>query len=445
MPSNTLTAADVDTLMGRRLGPEDPGVVIGLFSGADVVIAHSIGCARLGDGIPFGRSTTLPIGCVSNQFIAFGVAVLVERGVIQLDTDVRDYLPELPRYGRRIDVHHLINHTSGIPDFWSLCSVAGLRSHELSRERLMELLRTQTFLNFDPGSLHLWSASNYLLLELIIDRATGLSCRTFCEQEIFAPNGMADTFIASPSDRPPECGALGYERAEGRVKSVTDCAHRNHIVTSLSDLGPWNGLLQQGWREPRTGAAGLSYTRGHLNDGSAVAHAFGQFITSIRGRETYLAGGHSPGFSCGFCRFPVADVAVAVLSNAAWLPAVPMALAAAVKHFDGVSVFLGDRDSPRRGPRFGKTWRAHPRCDGVYFCRDLNTYYYLRVEGGKLVRTCRNRERFFVQSGETSFTTTEADSDMHHQIRLTCDERGRVAELRVSTKWNRALRFQRVS
>ena len=144
-----------------------------------------------------------------------------------MDDDVRKYIPELPDFGSVITIRHLIYHTSGLRDQWSLLQLAAWRySLDLiTDDDVMSVLTRQKDLNFKPGEKHVYCNTGYTLLAIIVKRVSGMSFRDD-HGEIVKNN------------------AYGYEPAKGETfrLSITnfDTAGATSLHTTLEDLALWD-------------------------------------------------------------------------------------------------------------------------------------------------------------------------------------------------------------
>ena len=83
-----------------------------------IVYEHSYGPANREWGVPNNVHTKFEIGSMTKQFTALLVLQFVNEGKIRLDGRLTDYLPYYRREtGEKISIHHLLTHTSGVPDF----------------------------------------------------------------------------------------------------------------------------------------------------------------------------------------------------------------------------------------------------------------------------------------------------------------------------------------
>jgi len=142
----------------------------------------------------------LCIGSLTKLFTATLVMEQVENGTIALDDPLSKWI-DLP-YAKKITVGMLLNHTSGIPsyteDLWFLVRWFGFPRKQWQPDELVAVIRNKG-LNFEPGSRHEYSNSNYLLLGVILEKATGKSYGTLL-QELANKIGLQNTYYLNYSN-----------------------------------------------------------------------------------------------------------------------------------------------------------------------------------------------------------------------------------------------------
>jgi len=105
-------AARVDSLVALELEPGGPGCAVAIFKDGAIAFKRGYGTANLDYGLPVTPATVFDIASISKQFTAACILMLAGRGRLSLDEDVRRFIPELPDYGSKIEIRHLIHHTS---------------------------------------------------------------------------------------------------------------------------------------------------------------------------------------------------------------------------------------------------------------------------------------------------------------------------------------------
>ena len=158
--------ARIDSAFVQYSRAGSPGCAVGVSRNDQVVLERSWGRAELEYGIPIIPATIFEAGSVSKQFTAAAVLLLAQDGKLSLDDDVRRWVPEVPDYGTRISIRHLLNHTSGLKDWGAIAGIGGWPrgSRIYTHAHVLEIIGRQGSLNYTPGAEYLYSNSNYNLL-----------------------------------------------------------------------------------------------------------------------------------------------------------------------------------------------------------------------------------------------------------------------------------------
>jgi CubicO group peptidase (beta-lactamase class C family) len=294
-----------------------PGCAMAAIRNGVIDVARGYGMADLEHGVPITRRTPFYLASVSKQFTAGAINLLVAQGKLSLDDDARKFAPELPSYEAPITIRQLVNHTSGLRDYLTLFSVAGLGEFHITNADFLEMLGRQRSLNFRPGTAYSYSNSNYVLLGIIVERVTGKSLRVFAQERIFEPLGMASTVFRDRENMLIKGRALAYYAADGtQIHAVPhfDVVGDGGLFSTVEDLARWERHLI----EPRFGGArwvALTNERGRLADGTQLTYGAGLTHGTHRGETTVEHGGGFGGYSTYLMRFPRIRLSVAVLCN----------------------------------------------------------------------------------------------------------------------------------
>src|SRR5215211_9075195 len=105
--------------------PSTPGCSVAVSQRGKLVVNRAYGSADLERDVPLSTGSIFDIASVRKQFVAAAVLLLVEDGRLSLADDIRKHFPELPDYGQKITVDHLLTHTSGIRDWTGLRALTG--------------------------------------------------------------------------------------------------------------------------------------------------------------------------------------------------------------------------------------------------------------------------------------------------------------------------------
>jgi CubicO group peptidase (beta-lactamase class C family) len=198
----TKTSSDTDLSMADEMDsfvtslPEEFSGTVLVAVGGEVLVNKGYGLANLTFGVPNGPETKFLIGSITKQFTAVLALQLAERGLLDLDATIDTYLPDYPReHGKRITVHHLVSHTSGvshhlfIPNYFDI--------HDRLPHSPKEYLRLfwDKDLEHEPGERFTYTSPGYFTLALILEVASGKSYAELLEDQILKPLGMSNTHV----------------------------------------------------------------------------------------------------------------------------------------------------------------------------------------------------------------------------------------------------------
>jgi D-alanyl-D-alanine carboxypeptidase len=167
-----------------------PGAVLLVRDGRQTTQLTS-GYGNLATNTPIGASDRQRMGSLTKTYVATLVLQLVGEGTIGLDHSVEQWLPGLVPNGENITIHQLLGHTAGLFDFWDAPGVLdpyleGDFDHYWAPRQLVEMATAQSPL-FPPGTAWSYSNTNYIVLGLIAEAATGRAVEAELERRIFAP------------------------------------------------------------------------------------------------------------------------------------------------------------------------------------------------------------------------------------------------------------------
>ena len=305
--------AEIDKIFSSAT-QSTPGCAVAVSQRGKLVVNRAYGSADLERDVPLSPNSIFDVGSVRKQFVAAAVLVLVEDGKLALSDDIRKHFPELPDYGHKVTIDHMLTHTSGIRDWQGLRALMGV-----SVDDVVGLTLRQRGLNFAPGEEWSYSNSAYVLLTELVARASGMSFGDFTRKRLFEPLGMKTT--SSPGDLRDVIRnrALGYVK-EGNgwrvgmyVGNERGSGGGGAIISSAADLVAWNDALTSG----RLGAfvTGKLQEQARLNNGRKLRYARGLFVDSYPGGTQVSHSGGAAGYSAWLGRLPEEGLSVAVLCN----------------------------------------------------------------------------------------------------------------------------------
>ena len=424
----------VDGLFATWDKPESPGAAIAVIKDGAVVYKRGYGSANLEYNVPITPQTVFHVASVSKQFTAFAITLLANQGKLSLDDDIRKHLPEVPDFGKKITIRHLIHHTSGLRDQWTLLGMAGWRLDDvITKEHIMKMVRHQKELNFDPGAENLYSNTGYTLLAVIVERVSGQSFREYTEANIFKPLGMTNTHFHDDHERIVKNRAYSYSSAGGGAGfKAAPLNYANVGATSLfttaEDLARW--VIN--FEDKKIGGVDVikqMQQQGVLNSGKQLGYAFGLGIGPYRGLTTVgHAGGDAAYRSFAFW-FPDQRFGVVVLSNFGSLNPQQMAMRIA-------DLYLADKLAPEP-PKPTVAERTAVKVDPALleayagrYLLDGRTLVTITKEGDKLMGQAAGQSKSeMIPQSETTFFVKEANSE----VTFERDEKGNVVRFMMKS------------
>jgi CubicO group peptidase (beta-lactamase class C family) len=215
-----------------------------------VIYAEGFGDANQLTHTPNTPQTKFDIASITKQFTAGLVLKEVAAGKIHLDGTVCDYLTWYRKdTGRRMTVDQLLHHTSGLPadyDNPEFCDTPAAAQHYEPEEFARKFC--QPDLVAEPGTRWAYSNCGYVLLGLILERATGKPFEELLNAQVLRPLGMKDTGL-DHNDLAQLGGATGYTRHAGPRYTSGPYLDRSHIFSggamysSAEDLLRWNTAI----------------------------------------------------------------------------------------------------------------------------------------------------------------------------------------------------------
>jgi CubicO group peptidase (beta-lactamase class C family) len=294
-----------------------PGVAVAVVLRGQVLKAAGFGSANLEHAVPVTRSTLFQSGSLGKQFTAVAVMLQVEDGKLALDDSITRFFPEAPPSWKPITIRHLLTHTSGIPDYdeHTLDYRKDYTDDELAR------IAFGLPLQFPAGARWNYSDPGYMLLGLLIGKASGQFYGDVLRDRVFAPLGMKTARVISEEDILPH-RAAGYRLAGDTLKNQAWVAPKlnttadGSLYLSLDDWLLWEQALRQravlqpaSWQQV--------FTPVRLNSGRTYPHGFGWGLHDGRGLATYQHSGAWQGFKAMYLHAIDADLSVIVLCNLA--------------------------------------------------------------------------------------------------------------------------------
>ena len=344
-------AKRVEALFDGLIAEGEPGAAVLVVKDGRAVFDRGWGVADLRTKRPLGPETNFRLASVTKQFTAAAVMLLIRDGKIRYEDVLTDIFPGFPEYGRAMTVRSLLDHTSGLPDYEDLMAppdpALPVERVQISDAEVLELLKRETAGKFPPGARWAYSNSGYVVLGLIVAKASGRPFGDFLRERIFLPLGMSGTLAYERGRNDVVNRAFGHGRDNGawveKDQSPTSATLGDGgVYSSLADLLKWDealrrhALLSEADMKPALTPVRAEAGPPTEPDGSAADYGFGWFLNPWRGRDRMWHYGETSGFRTAIQRFVDDGLTVVVLCNRDDLDAAALSLETA-------GIYLGER------------------------------------------------------------------------------------------------------
>jgi CubicO group peptidase (beta-lactamase class C family) len=277
-----------------------------------VLLAKGYGMANFEHDVPNTPRTKFRLGSITKQFTAAAVMQLAEKGKLDVDDTVCKFVNPCPEAWKPVSLHHLLSHTGGVPSYTSMPSYGPNMSRFMSLDALIGTFRDKP-LSFAPGEKWVYSNSGYVLLGLVIEKASELSYEEYLARHIFGPLKMAN----SGYDRYQillEHRAGGYVRgSDGQVRNapyldMSQPYAAGALYSTIEDLHTWDRALY-------TDLVISKASRERMFTAVKNNYGYGWMMDRHAGHARIHHGGGINGFVTEIARYPDAGLLVVVLSN----------------------------------------------------------------------------------------------------------------------------------
>jgi CubicO group peptidase (beta-lactamase class C family) len=273
--------------------------------------ASGMACREL--GIANTMDACFSLASVSKQFTAFAVMLLADQGLCDLDRPVNDYLPAELHIDRRITVHHLLSHTSGLrnyytfeDDFFAVYDRRNYNQRDLFRDFISQ---SQSYI---PGEKYEYCNAGYNMLAWMVEYLGHIPFGEFLRDWIFLPLGMEHTALDDGMNVIPNKAFL-YTMDRN---DIVRCPYYNEkfsigagaVVSNCADLQKWYHCLRD--RQLLSAKAYERFFRENLN-----GYCYGLNHDTSHGQSRYSHGGDHLGIQTYVQYFFEQDVCILLLCN----------------------------------------------------------------------------------------------------------------------------------
>ena len=333
----------IDGLFDSR--ENKPGCAVGVIKDGEYIHNKGYGMANLEHDIAITSDTIFRIGSVSKQFTAMLIALLEERGKLSFDDEMKQYIPDLYNYKKKVTINHMIHHFSGLGDYTTYNDYPDTFKNAIdeefrwgnedyfSNDEFFKIIKDLPLIR-DPETKFWYSNTGYALLGLVAQNISGMTLRELAQKEIFNPLQMNDSIFNDDVNLIIKNRADGYSSRKGYKDeykiNVTNLSWVGDggLYTSLNDFIKWD----QNFYSNKLGMKKLSliktmeqsYLETKLNSKNQnlenekedqYTYAFAQNLSYFNGLKKWSHSGSWVGWLAHYTRFEEIGFSIVVFCN----------------------------------------------------------------------------------------------------------------------------------
>jgi CubicO group peptidase (beta-lactamase class C family) len=337
------TEQQIDAIFAPITQESAPGLAVVVQKRGRTVYEKGYGLRDLRTKNKIDQHTNFRLASFTKQFTAMAIMLLVHDGKLRYDQTLTEIFPDFPAYGKGITIRNLLNHTGGLPDYEDLMDAAEKvkgplwsPEHQIQDDEVLSLLKKENKGQFVPGTSWSYSNSGYVVLGLIIAKASGQSYADFLHARIFAPLHMDHTLVYQKGKNEVINRAFGHSKEAGALtetdqSSTSATLGDGGIYSNLEDLAKWDGalrnhtLLTADEMSPALVPAKLvngsptlwpvETNDDNLHPGKPVSYGFGWFLDPYQDHPRMWHTGSTMGFRTVIERFTDDHLTIIILCN----------------------------------------------------------------------------------------------------------------------------------
>jgi CubicO group peptidase (beta-lactamase class C family) len=277
------------------------------------------GFANVELSVPLKPTTRLQIASMTIEFTSVALMMLVEAGKVGLDDRIGAYLDNLPESWQGITIRRLLNHTTGLPDYVNKAS----ESLADTPDEAIKLLRDRP-MEFASGTEWSYNQTNYMLLQLLIEKLSGQSFEQFCEARMFAPLHLTSAVYGGTAVIPNRASLYTKVRIGSDPPEILDPMEDyifrmqpmsysgGGLNISVEDFARWLIALLDGRLISKASLDELWQPTTLTNGTKVDMYGLGWWLAP---QSSHPAVGGNGGGRSSFFYYPKDDLAVIVLTN----------------------------------------------------------------------------------------------------------------------------------
>lgn len=340
----------IDAVFSGVTSPDAPGLAVLVRQNGKTLFEHGYGVTDLRKKTKIDAHANFRLASFTKQFTAMAILLLVRDGKLRYEETLVEIFPDFPDYGKSITIQTLLSHVSGLPDYEDLMEAEEKASgrgenggppiwspeKQIQDAEVLELLKKEKSGKFAPGTSWAYSNSGYVVLGLIVAKASGKSYGDFLPERIFAPLKMNHTVVYQKGKNQVMNRAFGHSKENDAFKETDQSPTSatpgdGGVYSNLKDLAKWDDALRNhtllSEKEMQPALTPVRLNDGsephwpresnddNLHPGKPVSYGFGWFLDPYKGHRRMWHTGSTMGFRTVIERFLDENLTIVILCN----------------------------------------------------------------------------------------------------------------------------------
>ena len=234
-------SSELDSLLTEenKEGRFNGTVLVG--RGDSLLLTKAYGVADNSTKEPLNTTSVFYMGSLAKQFTSMSIMLLEADGKLSFDDPIITYLPELEKTVGGITIRQMMNHTSGLPDYYAL----GIFKEGMRNADVLKAMTEIDSLDFEPNAEYSYSNSAYVLLSIIAERVSGKSFGAFLNEKVFLPLNMLNTVVYDET-KPEISHRVKGHNEDGSLNDYNAfTTGGGGIFSNVEDMYLWDRALYQ--------------------------------------------------------------------------------------------------------------------------------------------------------------------------------------------------------
>ena len=312
-PSAQVIVSKTDAYLNKLTKRNDFSGSVLIARNGEILVSNGYGKANREKDTPNTAQTKFRLASVTKQFTAMAILILQAQGKLDVQDPISKYLPDCPAAWQNITVHHLLTHTSGIPNFTNLPDYQTTKGLPATPLEIIARFKDKP-LDFQAGEKWSYSNSGYVVLGFIIEKVSGKTYEAFLQKNIFVPLRMAD----SGYDHNNTDLATGYVNQSNKPADFLDMSipyAAGGLYSSVEDLNRWQQALYTEQLISVELLDNMFTPFAPMPDSDGLGYGYGWVIGKEGGHPVVGHISGIEGFTTAITCYPDDKVAIIVLGN----------------------------------------------------------------------------------------------------------------------------------